>query len=123
MEQCPPEKFAAEIDDGLRLLPVLPSVHIVLWGDRSIGENLRGYPTCNDDFYGMPDFSVDYWFWRDGGVGEFELELVQTMDLGHSEMKIRICMTPMKTWIRMTSMKTRIRMAPVNSSAVYCRTS
>ncbi|KAJ7368965.1 hypothetical protein DFH08DRAFT_1071546 [Mycena albidolilacea] len=35
-EQCPPENFAAEIDDGLRLLPVLSSVHIVLWATDSL---------------------------------------------------------------------------------------
>ncbi|KAJ7350746.1 hypothetical protein DFH08DRAFT_995611 [Mycena albidolilacea] len=72
----PRDAITAEVNDGLRVLPALSSVRVLVWGDPAVVFIPKGCPSCNG--YNEECIWTEYVF-RRGGVGEFELELVREM--------------------------------------------
>ncbi|KAF8207903.1 hypothetical protein K438DRAFT_2013299 [Mycena galopus ATCC 62051] len=72
----PPERFAAELNDTLLVLPVLSDVHIVLWIDRS-DTYVTGCESCDLWEPNWFDILVEYWFDRVFEDGDEAFKLVR----------------------------------------------
>jgi hypothetical protein len=72
----PRDAITTEVNEGLRVLPALSGVRVLVWGDPAAVYIPKGCPSCNG--YNEECIWTEYVFWR-GGVGEFELELVREM--------------------------------------------